>query len=451
MSLHNRLLLVFLAVVVAGCKPAVPAASVYQLTNVVESVENRATAPADVHFVGRNSCSATACHGQPQAESINWRNAHQAFEANDPHRRAFDVLYTARSVRMYRLLAEDEAKTIDDGVYLRFLEKNCVGCHATPPQGMPANGAFAPQPSPEVYWQGVSCESCHGPASRWLGTHYSLSWPENATARTHQAANGFQDTRNLDSRAAVCLNCHQGPRQLGEETYDVNHDLIAAGHPRLKFELHSYLANLPKHWSEAQELQRQQAADSQLAAAFHFNTWRAGQNQSAAREQQLREFRTKKSADGLSGWAEFANHDCRHCHHLTAEHTFRLTHNEPSARPDLFKNVSLTPTPAERAGVLLKHLDQSRKPQSTALLPSSDQGVDIYLAAAAFARDFPQEPPFTDLTRLQWLLAQQAGKTQYDLPTNFDPEQPELRQALNDLQQALERLAQPNRNGSRRP
>lgn len=423
----------------AGCKPAVQSSNVsYEFTNVTQSAGQTPAIvhPKEVAYVGRNSCSATACHGQPQTTPISWRNAHQIFEATDPHRRAFDVLYTERSVRMYRLLTEDESKAIDDKVYLQFLEQKCIGCHATPPQGSQLRGPLGHQPSPETYWQGVSCESCHGPASHWLGTHYSKNWPENGAFRAMQSATGFQDTRTFDQRAAICVQCHHGPQQIGDQVFDVNHDLIAAGHPRLKFELHAYLANLPRHWKA--EVNHGQS-DS-----LHFNTWRAGQTALIGQDKRLQETRAAKSKDSdLSGWAEFANHDCRHCHHVPAEPAFRLTLAPPMKQPDLFENVPFAPTKAVRAAVLLKFLEQSRKPQSPSLHPSSDQAVDIYLAAAAFAHDFPKEPPFADLARLETLLARQAGKTQYDLPGDFNPEEPELKQALNDLQQALEQLTQP--------
>jgi len=445
MSLPDRFLFLAIAIAVCGCRPAMTSADVsYQVMTVVQET-NTANPPTPMlEFVGRNSCSATACHGRPQSTPVSWRNAYQLWEATDPHRRAFDVLYTERSVRMYRLLhrVEESSEPIEEKVYLQFLEKNCIGCHATPPQTTAA-GSFVQQPSAEVYWQGVSCESCHGPASHWLGTHYAKTWPESsAPGRANLTANGFQDMRLLEQRAETCLQCHHGPKRIGDETYDVNHDLLAAGHPRLKFELHAYLANLPKHWNEAAEIKRQASSP---ADAFHFNTWRAGQTALAAQDKRLKQARAK-SADksDLSEWAEFANHDCRHCHHVPAESNFRLTFSKQvGPPPNLFQNVPLTPTISQRATVLLRLLGQARKQNSASLLPSSDQGVDIYLAAAAFANDFPNQPPFTDLARMDQLLAAQAGKTQYDLPGNFNPEEPELKQALSELQQTLEQLARP--------
>ena len=54
---------------------------------------------------------------------------------------------------------------------------------------------------------------------------------------------GMRPTKDLLARGQACTECHVG---LGST--DVNHDLIAAGHPRLNFEYGNQLAKLPKHW-----------------------------------------------------------------------------------------------------------------------------------------------------------------------------------------------------------
>ena len=53
----------------------------------------------------------------------------------------------------------------------------------------------------------------------------------------------MRPTKDLLARGQPCTECHVG---LGPS--DVNHDLIAAGHPRLNFEYGNQLAKLPKHW-----------------------------------------------------------------------------------------------------------------------------------------------------------------------------------------------------------
>ena len=62
--------------------------------------------------------------------------------------------------------------------------------------------------------------------------------------------------RALDAplvQAQVCVGCHVGaPAKDGVPARDLNHDLMAAGHPRLIFELSSYQANMPPHWRHGQ-------------------------------------------------------------------------------------------------------------------------------------------------------------------------------------------------------
>ncbi len=56
------------------------------------------------------------------------------------------------------------------------------------------------------------------------------------------------DTRDLVKRTEKCLSCH-----LGSEEKFVDHEMIAAGHPDLFFELDSFSAVMPRHWKEPGE------------------------------------------------------------------------------------------------------------------------------------------------------------------------------------------------------
>src|SRR5260370_10954947 len=87
--------------------------------------------------------------------------------------------------------------------------------------------------------EGVSCENCHGPASAWLGPHTTRTW-----AQEKSVALGMHDTRNVMHRTEKCLECH-----LGTKNKFVDHEMIAAGHPDLYFELDSFSAGVPRHWT----------------------------------------------------------------------------------------------------------------------------------------------------------------------------------------------------------
>src|SRR5262249_38047400 len=111
---------------------------------------------------------------------------------------------------------------------------------------------------------------------------------------------GMIDTRDLRTRAEVCVRCHVGEREM-----DVNHDLIAAGHPRLRFEYGAYLANYHfRHWKERDDTARN--ADHEARA------WMIGQLVSARKALELLSYRAAKSG---KPWPEFAEYNCAACHH----------------------------------------------------------------------------------------------------------------------------------------
>src|SRR5207302_8379860 len=96
---------------------------------------------------------------------------------------------------------------------------------------------------------GVGCESCHGPAERWLGAHTRYGW-DRLSPSEKETRFGMRPTKALDKRVGICVDCH-----VGSPGRDVNHDLIAAGHPRLSFEFGAYLANMPHHWKGSKQTQ----------------------------------------------------------------------------------------------------------------------------------------------------------------------------------------------------
>jgi hypothetical protein len=279
-------------------------------------------------IAGLGSCASAGCHGRPfNGITRNWTTAYSVWLCEDPHRRAFEVLYSERSVEMYRNLQSTRKPgddPPDDASYLRFLERRCIGCHATerPNEEPAARGSIR---SPSKYLSGVHCESCHGAASGWLHEHYLTTWPQPGTARRasldatgfRDTATGFRDTKNLRTRAAVCVGCHVGPQIHWGGMYDVNHDLIAAGHPRLTCELDAYLENYPQHWDAADDVarHRKQAGDS-----FHVDAWRFGQEQIARQLVYQVRLRIMVADSPGSAIGDFSNYECFDCHHALGAH-----------------------------------------------------------------------------------------------------------------------------------
>ena len=149
--------------------------------------------------------------------------------------------------------------------------------------------------------------------------HTERTW--RSLSASQKSDLGFHDLRPMNARAETCVECHVGPFKSPETqvVFDVTHELIAAGHPRLEFEFSAYLYNLPSHWDKAKDLKHNGGA------AFQFHAWRVGQLQMAQQlAAQLADRRvgsaTNKSRQTL--WPEFANYNCFDCHH-TLRHEAR--------------------------------------------------------------------------------------------------------------------------------
>ena len=227
-------------------------------------------------YVGPGSCSSSTCHGSvpPRTDARIPQDEYSIWVLQDKHAKAYGVLANQQSQRIARNLRLNDKPQ---------QSHQCLGCHAL---DVPA----AQKARPFDFSDGVGCESCHGPASKWLGPHTARNW-------THEqsVAVGMFDTKNLIRRSEKCLSCH-----LGNQDQEVTHEMIAAGHPDLLFELDSYTAVMPRHWKEPldQDPYREVRA------------WSVGQ------AVQLREALTALARRaGSTQWPEYAEYDCASCHH----------------------------------------------------------------------------------------------------------------------------------------
>lgn len=252
-------------------------------------------------YLGALSCSAAACHGsvvadtRPAAKSR--RNEYVVWIESDPHSRAHETLWNDRSKIMLERLQIDRGHP---GY------ANCLACHS--PEPPPARRG------PNYFvGNGVDCESCHGPAEHWGDQHYREDWKLSSAAKS-----GKTDTRNLAVRADLCVGCH-----VGDADRQVTHDLIAAGHPVLKFELSSYLALLPKHWRP------------ETSQDFEAKVWSAGQFAAAKANFELLAAQASVAAANQADavWPEFAQGDCFACHHDLASPGWRQERGLVTGRP----------------------------------------------------------------------------------------------------------------------
>lgn len=233
-------------------------------------------------YTGPGSCASPSCHGGVQVRTTTsvQQNEYSTWVVKDKHAHAFAVLTNPVATRMVKILGIEKAETAP----------KCLACHALSPPDAERARTFDST-------DGVSCESCHGPASNWLGPHTTKGW-------THERsiAAGMRDLRDPARRAENCLTCH-----LGAADKSVDHEMIAAGHPDLYFELASFTAAMPRHWKEEEPF-----ADVRMLVI----------GQAVQFREQLQ--RVARNAQGNS-WPEFADLDCFACHHslTNAENSWR--------------------------------------------------------------------------------------------------------------------------------
>jgi len=228
-------------------------------------------------YNGAGGCAASSCHGsvQPRNTTRINQNEYTIWIAQDKHARAFNVLTNNVSERIGRIL----------NIGPPSKAPKCLICHSL---SVPADQ----QARTFELSDGVSCENCHGPASGWLGPHTTRDWPHEKSVQL-----GMYDTRNLERRAAKCLTCH-----LGTAEKFVDHEMIAAGHPDLTFELGLFTNVMPPHWKMPEQN----------------NPWRQVQAWGVGQAVQLRDSlnRLARRASAKDGaWPEYAELDCFACHH----------------------------------------------------------------------------------------------------------------------------------------
>lgn len=188
------------------------------------------------HYRGSPSCGNQSCHGQSSSHPVG--GEHQIWIEQDPHAKALGVLHNEDSARIVQALRMNDPSRPKHA----YEDQSCLGCHAMSYSLTTTDVKIKKIKLTEA----VSCEACHGPAERWLAEHYLSSW----TARSNEEKRksfGFISTKDPGTRIDQCAACH-----IGSAGREVNHDLIAAGHPRLAFEYtrFHYAPQYGKHWME---------------------------------------------------------------------------------------------------------------------------------------------------------------------------------------------------------
>jgi hypothetical protein len=248
-------------------------------------------------YVGVATCGGTTCHGRSQSdgpvvrqdELMLWQDPATAAGA---HSRAWSVLREPRAQAIANRLGIGEAT----GAPM------CLGCHATPAGRRGVRFQTA---------DGVGCESCHGPASGWLSSHYVVGGTHAANV-----SRGLVPLDNPRARAAQCLDCHFG--SSGEGQF-VTHRIMAAGHPRISFELDLF-STLQQHYNLDNDY------FSRKGRANSTQVWAIGQ--AMALDRSLSLFTSARGTEGM--FPEFYFLDCHSCH--------RQISDDPRFRPSAQAN-----------------------------------------------------------------------------------------------------------------
>ncbi len=182
----------------------------------------------------------------------------------------------------------------------------------------------------------------------------SISWGD---------ANGSfvpYDTKDLLKRSELCLSCH-----LGNADKSVDHEMLAAGHPDLTFELDSFTAVMPRHWKPDKD------------------PWASVRAWSIGQAVQLREGlrQLERRAKG-NPWPEYAELDCFSCHHALGKpaDSWRQELGYAGRKPG-------TPTWNQSRVAVLRHIVKDADPQAAAQLDAAMAKVAASMSTLSPARD----------------------------------------------------------------
>ena len=262
---------------------------------IIAAPPARSQGEGGARYTGVASCAGSTCHGRMegdgtvvrQDELMKWQ---EPSTPGGAHSRAWAVLGNSRSQFIARNLGiGDPAKA-----------QMCLGCHSTAgtARGVPAE-------------DGVGCESCHGPAGGWIASHYAgvgTNANPDAEMRQKHLANLSAGLKKLEDpvvRAGVCVDCHFG--SAGEGQF-VTHRIMAAGHPRIAFELDLFSSLQAHHQEDADYGWRK--FGSPTGRTDHVQMWAVGQ--ATAIERSLALFQSKRGTEGM--FPEFYFLDCHSCH-----------------------------------------------------------------------------------------------------------------------------------------
>ncbi len=328
---------------------------------VIGTVPVLAQSPASKRL-GVASCAQSFCHGsaRPLTATQVLQNEYVTWSSFDPHSRAFDTLRSRASAEMARRL----------GLGNPSEAKACLDCHADNHSPQLRGAKFHLD-------DGVGCEACHGSAERWIADHHRQA----IAPRSAMIERGLQRLDDPAVRAKVCTGCHVGDRDRF-----VTHAMMAAGHPRLSFELDTFteiwrVSGGREHFRRDADYSRRKTVATASAV------WLAGLLEAARLRVGMVDAHSRPVAGGLP---EFGVYNCFSCHR-----SMRVP-NWPEAADDELPPGSL------------RYDDSALRMLSAALAGLGSQVAPrLVVARRAWQQSLadPKKAPAANRELLRWLTA----------------------------------------------
>ncbi len=253
-----------------------------------------AAAAAPAENLGVASCASSVCHGsaKPLQATAVLQNEYVTWSHFDPHSEAYRTLRNTASADMARRL----------GIGAPDREPLCLSCHAENVKPASRGPRFQLD-------DGVGCEACHGAARGWIASH------DDRPASTHadSVTRGLAALERADLRATTCAACH-----VGSADRLAGHSLMAAGHPRLVFELDTY-SELWRTSGGREHFRRDDDYRQRKTGSGSVESWLTGLVEGAGRTLELT--RSDELSQGVL--PEFSLFNCYSCHRSMRLRRFR--------------------------------------------------------------------------------------------------------------------------------
>jgi len=319
--------------------------------------------------LGVVTCSGSTCHGaaKPLNDSKVMQNEFISWHREDHHARAYRSLLGEQGRKIAKNLGLESAANAPE----------CLACHTNQVPAERRGKRYKVE-------DGVGCEACHGPASKWLGMHVT-----GEASREDNLKAGMYPTEQPVARAELCLSCH-----LGTANKFATHRIMGAGHPRLGFELDTFTQIQPAHYRvDADYRSRKQVYGG-------MQVWAVGQVIAAQRTLELF---TSPQWQGNAVFPEFAFFDCHGCHHPMSEQRWAprastglppgtVQFNDANMLMLLYLTKHLDPALAERlhGGMLALHRATTESMAATKQAATELEAVLGQVRAKIVGRAFAQ-------------------------------------------------------------